>query len=81
MAAKNNEYQRDAAYKIYMSDSLNLLSKALLRVDGGGVPQVRYVELITPQKDDGEEPLSEEEIIENLRAKIRGITGGKHESV
>jgi len=54
-----------------MSDSLNLLSKALLRIEGGGVPKLRYVDLITPYEE--EEAPDENEIIERMKSKLRKV--------
>ena len=34
-----------------MADSLNLLSKVVAHVDGGGVLNIRYTEMIHPPKE------------------------------
>lgn len=50
--AKNREMQEEKAYRIYMSDTLNIIAKNTGRYAGGEFMTVRYADLINPKPRD-----------------------------
>lgn len=64
--------QQEKAYKIYTTDCLRIIAENSARANGGKYIQMRYAEVIEPAK---EETRTADEIISNIKEKLRGIDG------
>lgn len=51
-AAKNNEAQKDMAYRIYVTDALKIMAENTAKFVGGNYIKSRYFDVIHPQKQD-----------------------------
>jgi hypothetical protein len=58
-------------YRVYVTDALRMMTENTSRFSGGGYVKERYFDMIRPQK---EETRTAKEIIEHLKAGLRGET-------
>lgn len=61
--------QKEKAYKVYVTDVLRTISENTAKSVGGSYVKMRYLDMIDPPK---QETRTAEEIIENIRSKLRG---------
>lgn len=61
--------QKEKAYKVYVTDVLRTISENTAKSVGGSYVKMRYLDIIDPPK---QETRTAEEIIENIRNKLRG---------
>ena len=66
--ARYENYQRELAYRIYITDALRSISENTAKFGGGGYMKVRFADIIMPQPEDD---LTSEEIISHIREKLR----------
>lgn len=62
--------QHEKAYKIYITDSLRIITENTAKANGGHYLQARYAELIEPIK---EEKRTATEVISDLKEKLRRL--------
>lgn len=61
-------YQRELAYRIYISDALQNISENTAKFGSGRYMKVRFADIIMPQPEDDR---TSEEIISHIREKLR----------
>ena len=66
--------QKEQLYRVYITDALKIIAENTARSNGGNMIQARYAELINPPE---EETRTKDEIVGNIRAKIRGMRESK----
>lgn len=64
-----NKEQKDKIYKVYVTDVLRSISENTAKSVQGSYIKARYLDIIDPPKEETRTP---EEIIENIRNKLRG---------
>ena len=76
VAALRQENERKAAV-IYITDTLKMINENVTRIGGGSTLKARYIDIIQ-QSEQEEETRSADEIISNIRDKLR-MMGGETE--
>ena len=64
-----HKIQKEKVYQIYITDTLRLITENTAKFVGGSYIKMRYADMIEPVKKETRTP---EEIIENIRNKLRG---------
>ena len=62
--------QEEKTYRNYITDSLKIISENTAKAHGGSFINVRYADIVAPHK---EETRTADEVIENLRKKMRHL--------
>ena len=62
--------QQDKLYRIYVTDTLRLITENTSKVQGGAYIKMRFAELLEPPK---KEERTEEEVITNIMDKLRKV--------
>lgn len=62
--------QKKKLHDVYVTDVLRLISENTAKTVGGSYMKVRYLDLIDPKK---EETRTANEVIDNIRNKLKGI--------
>lgn len=72
------QYINERNYKIYVTDTLKMIAENTAKMNGGSVPNMRYIELV--ERKPVEKEKSADEIINEVNAKC-GLTmiGGEEE--
>lgn len=68
--ARYENYQRELAYRIYVSDTLRNISENTARFGGGGYIRARFADLIKVDSQP-EDNRTSDEIIGGIRKKLR----------
>ena len=68
--AKVEQNAKDTAYRIYITDTLRMLTENTAAFAGGHYMNRRFIELIAPAK---EETRTEDEIIEQIRRRVEEV--------
>lgn len=69
--ARIGEFRRDLMCRIYYADVLKNLTEAVAQIGGGEYTITPLADLLHPKPEDSR---TEDEIIEHIRAKLRGDT-------
>lgn len=67
--ARFNEHQKDMAYRIYLTDSLQIIGQNTARYAGGNSLKMRYRDIVEPKP---EETRTAEDIIKSITSKLGG---------
>ena len=63
-------YQRELAYRIYVTDALRVIGENTAKYGGGGYIKARYADIINPTPEDNR---TQEEIIAKIREGLRSL--------
>lgn len=70
--AKAQQMSKDKAYRIYVTDGVKIITENTARFFGGRHFETRFIDVIEPKP---EETRTADEIIENIRDKIKKLEG------
>lgn len=68
--ARYEVYQRELAYRIYVTDALRIISENTARFGGGGYVKARFADIVNPKPED---PRTHDEVVEHIRGKLRNL--------
>jgi hypothetical protein len=68
--ARYESYQRELAYRIYVSDALRMIAENTARYGGGNYIKGRYANIINPEPEDDR---TQEEIVAKIREGLRSL--------
>lgn len=63
-------YQKEMAYRFFITDEMFYLNNNVVNMTGGSKLQSRFYEILNPPK---EETRTSQEIIDNIKAKMRKL--------
>lgn len=61
-------HRSDLAYRVYVTDTLRVISENTARLGGGSYMRMRYADMLSPEKEDTRDA---GEIIAGIREKLR----------
>lgn len=68
--SRYKSYQRDMAYRFFVTDELYYLNNNVVNMTGGSKMQTRFYEIINPPKN---EDRTADDVINNIKNKLRKI--------
>lgn len=70
MFSINDEYQRAAAYQVYVTDTLYLLGRSICGIEGGGVMKNRFADWLKHEDIEPEPEETADEIINRFISQL-----------
>ena len=72
VTAKARQESKNRAYRIYVTDGIKIITENTARYFGGRHFEARFIDVIEPPP---EETRTSDEIVENIREKIKKLGG------
>jgi len=70
VVSRYKEYQKDMAYRFFVTDELFYLNNNVVNISGGNKLQTRFYEILHPPK---EETRTADDIINNIKSKLKKL--------